>query len=80
MHGNSHCSLKAPSLFSWREIFTLTWFIHSLQQMSASGPKYVARMASRLFILDKLWSRTFIASAHGDMFRNPPRENPGYSS
>jgi hypothetical protein len=31
-----------------------------------------------VFILDKLWSSTFVASAHGGMFRNPPLQNPRF--
>ncbi len=48
MQRNSYRSLKAPSLFLGLEILPLNFFIHCMQQrLSASGPRSVARMASR---------------------------------
>jgi hypothetical protein len=48
MRRNSYCSLKAPFFSFVVEILTLNLFIHCLQQMSASGPRFAARMARRL--------------------------------
>ncbi len=38
---------KLPRFSFGLEILTLSLFIHYLQQMSASGPRFAARMASR---------------------------------
>src|SRR5260370_3801570 len=51
---NSYCSLKAPSLLLVLEILTPNLFIHCFQQMSASGPRFTARMASRQTLHRKL--------------------------
>src|SRR5258706_11524226 len=39
---------KLPRISSIFEILTLNFSTHSLRQMSASGPRFAARMASRL--------------------------------
>src|ERR1700688_3216727 len=45
---------KLPRFFLVLEILTPNLFIHCFQQMSASGPRFTARMASRQTLHRKL--------------------------
>jgi hypothetical protein len=50
---------KLPRFYSEVEIPTVGFFIHCLQQISASGPRFAARMASRQTLHLKLGKRLF---------------------
>jgi hypothetical protein len=45
---------KLPRFFLVLELLTPNLFIHGFQQMSASGPRFTARMASRQTLHRKL--------------------------
>jgi len=57
MQRNPYCPLKAPSFVL--EILALNLFIYYSQQMSASGPRFAARRASRQTLYLKLGKRLF---------------------